>query len=76
MNGGLIRNGENLYEIVRSISSHMVEDKDRVVDKELLGQWVKYNDCDHVLLQNGKYLLCRTIEEAEIVDSEKQLETK
>jgi hypothetical protein len=38
------------------------------VAMQILKMWKNDNHCDHVLRKNGKYLLCRTIEEAQIIE--------
>ena len=37
------------------------------MNKELLGMWVKYLECDSVVKKDNKILICRTVEEAQIV---------
>tara|TARA_R100001163_G_C5046674_1_gene183918 strand:+ start:544 stop:774 length:231 start_codon:yes stop_codon:yes gene_type:complete len=71
----IIYSGDTPYIVVREISTESCNPKkygidrtDRSAHMKVLGLWVEYSHCDHVLLKDGKYLLCRTIKDAEIIE--------
>lgn len=55
-------NGE-YYQLVRQISQEQVGN-----NMEGLKAWRDMNHCDHVLKYQGKYLLVRKVEDAEIIN--------
>ena len=71
----IIYSGNNAYLVVREISTDTCNPKnyginrnDKDAHMKILGLWVEQHLCDHVLQQNNKYLLCRTIKDAEIIE--------
>tara|TARA_R110000823_G_scaffold216441_15_gene346045 strand:- start:7408 stop:7635 length:228 start_codon:yes stop_codon:yes gene_type:complete len=71
----LIYNGEELYQVVRTISMDDCNPKKYGIPKEDQGSFMKvlqvwrdqYN-CDHVLKRDNKFMLCRTIKDAQIIE--------
>ena len=55
------------YRILKSISIHHFLNKDQSINKQVLGMYVHEIGGDHVLQQNNKFLICETIEEAQII---------
>jgi len=71
----IIYSGNKPYYVVREIKTDSCNPKNYGVnrtDKEahmkILGLWVTNHLCDHVLLKDGKYLLCRSIKDAQIIE--------
>ena len=71
----IIYSGNIPYLVVREINTESCNPKKYGIDRsdkeahmKVLGLWVESHKCDHVLLKNGKYLLCRTIKDAEIIE--------
>ena len=71
----IIYSGNVPYLVVREINTESCNPKkygiarsDKEAHMKVLGLWVESQQCDHVLLKNGKYLLCRTIKDAEIIE--------
>ena len=62
----LYRNGEAL-EILTEISAHMFYNSDGSINQQVLGMYVHEWDGDRVVMKDRKLLICRTIEEAQIV---------
>jgi hypothetical protein len=62
--------GDVMLEILREFNpNYFVTDKNsNVVNQKLLGIWVDHLDGDRVIHTNDKFLICRTIEEAQIVE--------
>ena len=72
-------NGDNAYVVVREINERMIDPNTYGITKskygltaqqiamQILKMWKEEHFCDHVLKSNNKYLLCRTIEDAIIV---------
>jgi|TARA_R110000782_G_scaffold75369_2_gene150353 hypothetical protein len=69
MNYNLIRVNDILLEIKREFNpSYFVTDKNsNKMNQKLIGMWVDHLECDRVVRQNDKILICKTIEEAQIV---------
>ena len=72
-------NGDNAYVVVREIGESCIDPTTygitnsrygltaEQVAMQILKMWKEEHFCDHVLKSNNKYLLCRTIEDAIIV---------
>ena len=69
MNYNLIKVNDILLEIKREFNpSYFVTDKNsNKMNQKLIGMWVDHLECDRVVRQNDKILICKTIEEAQIV---------
>jgi len=68
MNKELITKGDILYEIVKSVNAHMFANKDGSVKQQVLGMYVNDHDGDRVLQREGKFLICKIVEEANIIN--------
>lgn len=60
---------DNLYKILRSFAPSYFKTKSGEVRKEMLGVWVEYLSANKVVEREGRFLICRLIEEAIIVDT-------
>ena len=67
MNYNIIYKDGLAFEILKEISAHMFANKDGSINQQILGMYVNDWDGDRVLQREGKFLICRTIEEATIV---------
>jgi len=67
MNYNIIYKEGLAFEILKEISAHMFQNKDGSINQQILGLYVNELDGDRVLQRNGKFLICRTIEEAQTV---------
>lgn len=67
MNYNIIYKNNNAYQIVNEISIHNFLNSDNTINQKVLGLYVNKFDCDHVLQRDSKFLICRTIQEAEIL---------
>tara|TARA_R110001606_G_scaffold15059_1_gene62408 strand:+ start:320 stop:532 length:213 start_codon:yes stop_codon:yes gene_type:complete len=63
MNRELITKGEEMYEIIKSINAHMFANKNGSINQQVLGIYVHEKGGDKVLQREGKFLICKTIEE-------------
>jgi hypothetical protein len=63
MNRELITKGEEMYEIIKSINAHMFANKNGSINQQVLGIYVHEQGGDRVLQREGKFLICKTIEE-------------
>ena len=73
-------NGDKAYVVVRKISYDSIDPKRygiheskyglslEQVSMQILKLWKEEHYCDHVLRKGNKYLLCRTIKDAQIID--------
>jgi hypothetical protein len=62
--------GDDLLEILREFNpSYFFTDKNsNRVNEKLLGLWVDHLNGDRVISKDNKFLICRTIEEAQIIE--------
>jgi hypothetical protein len=62
--------GDDLLEILREFNpSYFFTEKDsNKVNEKLLGLWVDHLMGDRVISKDNKFLICRTIEEAQIIE--------
>lgn len=62
--------GDDMLEILREFNpSYFFTDKDsNRVNEKLLGLWVDHLMGDRVISKDNKFLICRTIEEAQIIE--------
>jgi|TARA_B110000908_G_scaffold67700_1_gene81803 hypothetical protein len=59
----LITKGEEMYEIINSVNAHMFANKNGSINQQVLGIYVHEQGGDKVLQREGKFLICKTIEE-------------
>lgn len=67
MNYNIVYKDGLAFEILKEISAHMFANKDGSINQQILGMYVNDWDGDRVLQREGKFLICRTIEEAQTV---------
>jgi hypothetical protein len=67
MNYNIIYKDGLAFEILKEISAHMFQNKDGSINQQVLGMYVNDWDGDRVLQREGKFLICKTIEEAQIL---------
>ena len=66
MNYNIIYKEGLAFEILKEISAHMFQNKDGSINQQILGMYVNDWDGDRVLQREGKFLICRTIEETNL----------
>ncbi len=59
----LITKGESMYEIINSVNAYMFANKNGSINQQVLGIYVHEKGGDKVLQREGKFLICKTIEE-------------
>jgi len=71
----ILYSGDSAYQVVRTISIDSCSPKKYGIDKDdkeshmkVLKVWVDQHNCDHVLQQQEKFLLCRSIKDVEIIE--------
>jgi hypothetical protein len=67
MNYNIIYKEGLAFEILKEISAHMFQNKIGSINQQVLGMYVNELDGDRVLQRNGRFLICRTIEEAQVI---------
>jgi len=67
MNYNIIYKDNLAFEIVKEISAHMFQNSDGSINQQVLGMYVHDYGGDRVLQREGKFLICKTIEEAQIL---------
>lgn len=65
MNYNIIYKDGLAFEILKEISAHMFQNRDGSINQQVLGMYVNDWDGDRVLQREGKFLICKTIEEAQ-----------
>jgi len=68
INRELITKDDKMYEVVSSVSSHMFLNKDKSLNQQVLGLYVNEYKGDRVLQREDKFLICKQIEEAQIIE--------
>jgi len=68
INRELITKDDKMYEVVSSVSSHMFLNKDKSLNQQVLGMYVNEYQGDRVLQREDKFLICKQIEEAQIIE--------
>ena len=67
MNKELINKDGILYEVVSEISSHMFANSNKTINQQVLGMYVNEHKADRVLQREDKFLICKQVEEAQII---------
>ncbi len=67
MEYNIIYKNNNAYQIISEIPVHNFLNSNNTVNQKVLGLYVDKFNCDHVLQRDDKFLICRTIEEAVII---------
>ena len=67
MNYNIIYKDNQAFEILKEISAHMFANRDGSINQQVLGMYVNDWGGDRVLQREGKFLICRTIEEAQVI---------
>lgn len=67
MNYNIVYKDGLAFEILKEISAHMFANKDGSINQQVLGMYVNDWDGDRVLQREDKFLICRTVEEAQII---------
>ena len=70
MNTRFFRHNDMLYLVLQEIPESKINDKKGDPNLELLKAWRDWRGADHVLRLSHSYLLCETIEDAEIISYE------
>ena len=63
----IYRDNEAL-EILHEINAHMFQNRDGSINQQVLGMYVHEWRADRVVMKNNKLLICKTIDEAVIVE--------
>ena len=67
MNYNIVYKDGLAFEILKEISAHMFQNRDGSINQQVLGMYVNDWGGDRVLQREGKFLICRTIEEAQVI---------
>ena len=52
---------------------HGAQKRRNKIDQQLLGLYVKYHDANHVLREGDNLLICREVEDAQIIEDESKI---
>ena len=63
----IYKNGEAL-EILAQIFVHVFQNRDNSINQKVLGMYVYEKGADRVVQRDNKLLICKTIEEAIIIE--------
>jgi hypothetical protein len=67
MNYNIVYKDNIAFEIIKEINAHMFANRDGSINQQVLGMYVYEQGADRVLQREGKFLICKTIEEAVIL---------
>ena len=68
MYSNIIYRVNEALEILHEINAHMFQNRDGSINQQVLGMYVHEWRADRVVMKNNKLLICKTIEEAVIVE--------
>ncbi len=68
MNYNIIYKGGEALEILNEVAIHMFQNKDNSINQRVLGMYVHEKGADRVVQRDNKLLICKTIEDAIIVE--------
>tara|TARA_R110000803_G_scaffold68534_1_gene130459 strand:+ start:1940 stop:2149 length:210 start_codon:yes stop_codon:yes gene_type:complete len=68
MNYNIVYKNDNAYQVINEVPIHNFLNSDNTVNQKVLGLYVDKFDCNHVLQKESKFLICRVIEEAVIIN--------
>lgn len=68
MNYNIVYYENDAYQIITDIAIHNFQNKDGSVNKNVLGMFVNEYKADRVLQKDNKFLICKKIEEAIVLD--------
>mgnify|MGYP001321150010 CR=1 FL=1 len=68
MNYNIIYHNNIAYQIVDEVYVHNFQNSDGSVNQKVLGMYVHQLGADRVVMKERKLLICKTIEEAVIVE--------
>lgn len=68
LHSNIVYNGDQAYKILDIVSIHNFTNKNGSVNKQVLGMYVNEKGGNHVLQRNHQFLICETIEDAQIVE--------
>jgi hypothetical protein len=68
MNYNIIYYENNAYEVITEVAIHNFQNKDKSINQQVLGMYVNDWDANKVLQKDDKFLICKQIEEAQIVE--------
>lgn len=63
----LYKHGDKWYVVVRYLAEHNVRNSDGTVNMNVLEAWRDYVGANHVLRDANGYMLCLTVEDAEVI---------
>jgi hypothetical protein len=64
----IIYNNGIAYKILDIINIHNFLNRDNSVNKQILGLYVHEKGGDHVLQRDHQFLICETIEDAQVIE--------
>jgi hypothetical protein len=64
----IIYNNGIAYKILDIINVHNFLNRDNSVNKQVLGLYVHEKGGDHVLQRDHQFLICETIEDAQVIE--------
>ena len=65
----IYKHQDTWYQILRKTPTHSFEEQNGVINMEILKEWRDYLGGDHVLRVNNEFWICKTIQDAEIIEN-------
>lgn len=63
----LYKHGDKWYVVRRYLAEHNVRNSDGTVNMDVLGAWRDHVGANHVLRDQMGFMLCETVDDAEII---------
>jgi hypothetical protein len=70
MDYNIIYKDGTAFKILTEVNLHMFKNSDESINQQALGKYVHEWAADKVLRVDNKFLICRTIEDAVLVDND------
>ena len=64
----LMKHNDVWYKVLRYLPEHNVRNSDGSINLDVVREWMLHVGGDHVLRDNGGYMLCETIQEARLTE--------
>jgi len=68
MNKQLMKHNDVWYKVIKYLPEHSVRNKDGSINLDVVREWMLHVGGDHVLRDNNGYMLCETIQDAQLID--------
>ena len=68
MEYNIVYKDNNAYQVINEVHVHNFLNSNNTVNQKVLGLYVNELGCNHVLQREGKFLICKVIQDAVILE--------